>query len=723
MIPKTCFFPAGLLLAVMLAVGAATAEPPAKARPVIGTAAEHWAFQPVTCPAVPASRQPPAAVRNPIDAFIAARQEARGLTAAPEAPRRVLIRRLTLDLTGLPPTAGDVAAFLTDPSPDAYEKLVERLLASPHYGERWGRHWLDLARYADSEGYESDHLRPNAWRYRDYVVDSFNRDKPYDRFLREQVAGDELLPYADENLIATGFLASARLSSNEEDKARQRNDVLVDVVNATASTLLGLTLNCAQCHDHKFDPFTAADYYRFQGFFVKGQPANLLLKDPDLWAGYEAAKPPEYEPARKLQQTLLDKARASLVEEARKALTPAMQAALAVPSEKRTPAEEKLAREADLKFQFTPNRIEKAIGDEDRKLYEELKKKVEALEKKMPDKPQTFGFYSPATSPTPVETLPMKGFYPLPYEPKELARARPYLLLGGDVQRRGPEVDVGWPVLFGAVPGGATDRTPRLALADWLAGRQNPLTARIWVNRLWHYHFGRGLVATTSDFGTKGTPPTHPELLDWLASELVRSGWSTKHIHRLIVGSSTYRQASRPDPENARLDPDNTLWWRWSPRRLEAEAVRDCLLAVSGEVDRKLGGAPVPPDNAARRGLYLLQRRNSLPRFLVRFDVPPATESCPRRHVTTTPLHALLLLNDPFAVDRAKALARRVETLAGADRERQATVGFELVLSRPPDDRERQLVRQFFADRAGEEMLLMHYCHVLLNLNEFVYME
>ena len=685
--------------------------------------ADHWAFKRVVLPSVPELRNPQAGIRNPLDAFLAARHEAKGLTPAPEAPRRVLVRRLSRDLTGLPPTPAEVEAFAADPAPDAYERLVERLLASPHYGERWGRHWLDLARYADSEGYESDHVRHYAWRYRDYVADSFNRDKPYDRFLREQLAGDEILPYADENLIATGFLAAARLSSNEEDKARQRNDVLVDVVNATASSLLGLTLSCAQCHDHKFDPLTARDYYRFLGFFVKGQPANLLLRDAGLWAAYEAAKPAEYDPARNLQQALFERARAGLVEEARKSLAPEMKAALAVPSEGRTPEQEKLAREADLKFQFTPNRIEKAIPEEDRRLYDELKKKLEALEKKMPDKPQTFGFYSPATSPTKVEALPMKGFYPLLYVPDELARARPYLLLAGDVQRRGPELDIGWPAVFGRVPAGATDKTPRLALADWLTSPRNPLSARVWVNRLWQYHFGRGLVTTASEFGARGAPPTHAELLDWLASELTGSGWSTKHLHRLIVGSAAYRRSSQSQTDNLSIDPDNTYWWRWSPRRLEAEAVRDAMLAVSGELDRKVGGPPVPADGAARRSLYQQQRRNSLPKFLARFDVPPATESCPQRHVTTTPLHALLLLNDPFATDRAKAFARRVEGLAGADRERQMTVAFELALGRPPDDKERRLVRQAFVERSAEEVPLTHFCHALLNLNEFVYME
>jgi hypothetical protein len=692
--------------------------------------ADHWAFRPVGAVSPPPVRDA-AWVRNPIDAFIATRHEAHGLVHAPEADRRVLLRRVTLDLTGLPPTPEETAAFLADESPDAYEKVVDRLLASPAYGERWARHWLDLARWAESEGYESNHPRPYAWRYRDYVVRSFNADKPYDRFLTEQIAGDELTPYADENLIATGFLAAARLSSNEEDKARQRNDVLVDVVNATAATFLGLTLNCAQCHNHKFDPLSQRDYYRFQGFFVKGQPASLELRDPELWKPYLAARPPEYEPLRRLQEALEESTRQRLVAEARKGLSPETLAALDTPPERRTPEQERLADEADVKLQFGPTRIEKAIRDDDRTLYEEVKRKLAALDRVVPDRPQTFGFYSPATSPTKVETLSQKGFYPLPYVPAELARARPYLLRGGDVHRRGDALDVGWPAVFGPVPPGATDKTPRLALADWLTRPEHPLTARVWANRVWQYHFGKGIVSTPSDFGTRGSPPTHPELLDWLAGELVRSGWSTRHLHRLIVCSSTYRQSSQGEG-NARTDPDNALLWRWTPRRLEAEAIRDVLLAVSAELDRTAGGpSDAEAGPALRRSLYLPQKRESPPPLQGQFDGPnAAAESCPRRQVSTVPLQALFLLNNEFAVQRGWALARRVYRTAGNDPDRAAETAFVLALGRAPDDRERELARRFFradpplaAEAGGPAPALARFCQALQNLNELLYLE
>jgi hypothetical protein len=695
------------------------------------TAPSHWAFRPVVCPKVP-KVQDAAWVRNPIDAFISAQHEKRGLTPAPEASRRVLIRRLSLDLTGLPPTPAEVDAFLADRSASAYENLVERLLTSPHHGERWARHWLDVARWAESEGYESNHLRPYAWRYRDYVVRSFNSDKPYDRFLREQLAGDEMAPYADENLIAMGFLAAARLSSNEEDRPRQRNDIYVDIVNATSSALLGLTMNCAQCHNHKFDPISARDYYRFQGFFVKGQPVNVALRDPGLWQAYTATRPPEYEPAKKLQHILFEGARTRLIEKVKKKLSPEARQALDTPDEQRTAVQDKLAREAESLFQFGTGEMENAILPEDAKLYVELKKKVAALEQRMPNQPHTFAFYSPATSPTKVDVLPMKGFYPLPFEPKTLARARPYLLVAGDAHQRGVPLDVGWPAIFGPVPKGATDKTPRLALADWLASPKNPLTARVYVNRLWQYHFGRGLVETSSDFGVKGTPPTHPELLDWLAAEFMRSGWSTRHLHRLIVCSSTYRQSSANNEANAKVDPDNTAWWHWQPRRLEAEAIRDSMLAVSGELRRQAGGPSEPADGKSlRRSLYLLQKRENPPPLAGLFDLPAAAaESCARRYVSTVPLQALYLLNNEFATGRGKAFAGRAFAQAGKDQERQVESAFLLALGRGPDEVEREAARRFFeahtADSAGvggTPPALVDFCQALLNLNEFVYLE
>jgi hypothetical protein len=688
-------------------------------------ATDHWAFRPVAKPPVPVVKNQQW-VRNPIDAFVAAKHEVMGFAPAAEASRPVLIRRLYLDLIGLLPTPEEVDNFVKDRSPDAYEKLVDRLLASPHYGERWGRHWLDVARWAESEGYESNHLRPFAWRYRDYVVQSLNQDKPFDQFVREQIAGDEITPYSDTNLIATGFLAAARLSSNEEDKWLQRNDVMIDIVNATASTFLGLTMNCAQCHNHKFDPITARDYYRFQGFFLKGQPANLEIRDPQLWSAFQAKRPPDYEDMVREKWDLYEVGRKSLIDEVRKTLNKEQLAALAIPCDKRTNEEEKIVRATDHEFQFSTGKIESGIPAKQRKRYDELKKKLADLDKTVPAHPQTFGFYSPITSPTKIAVLPMKGFYPLPYEPEEMAIARPYLQIGGDVHDIGPKVDVGWPALFGPTPKSAVEKHPRLALADWLVSKTNPLTARVHVNRLWQHHFGRGIVTTPGDFGTRGAPPTHPELLDWLARELMDQGWSNKHIHRLIVTSSTYRQSSRHQPEYAEKDEDNQYLWHWQPRRLEAEIIRDLMLAVSGQLDAVMGGPSDAVDgDSLRRGLYLFQKRDFPNPVAALFDGPSAClESASYRHVSTVPLQALYLLNNKFVLDRAKAFAERVEKQAGTDRDRQIQEVFRLALGRLPDDREAKLSQRFFETYTGNrESALTHFCQALMNTNEFLYIE
>src|SRR5262245_22327595 len=541
--------------------------------PALGANSEHWAFQPITQPTMPQVKNRVWVV-NPIDAFIAAKHDNEGITPAPAADPRTLLRRWHFDLIGLPPTAEEVAAFVAAWDPASAKRqaaladdVVNRLLNSPHYGERWGRHWLDVARWAESEGYESNHPRPYAWRYRDWVVRAFNADMPFADFVRAQLAGDELTPYADDNLIATGFLAAARLSSNEEDRYRQRNDILIDITNTTASAFLGLTMQCAQCHNHKFDAISARDYYRFQGFFVQGQPANVALRDAELWKAYAAKLPAGYDAALAERDRLSELALQRKLAAVRDGLSKEATAALALDMEQRTPEQEKLTRQTDLLFQFTSGQIENALKPHERQRYGDLKKQVAEFEKGMLDKPQTFGFYSPATSPHQVAVLPMKGFYPLPYEAKELARAKPYLLAAGDVHQPTTPVDAGWPAVLGAVSKRPTIRS-RTALAEWLTSPQNPLAARVYVNRLWQQHFGRGLVATAGDFGVKGAAPSHPELLDWLASEFLRSGGSTKHVHRLIVTSNTYRQSSRTSQDTLLKDPDNRAWSRWMVRRL-----------------------------------------------------------------------------------------------------------------------------------------------------------
>jgi hypothetical protein len=569
---------------------------------------------------------------------------------------------------------------------------------------------LDLARWAESDAYEANAFRPAAWRYRDYVVESFNQDKPYTLFLRQQIAGDEMDPHADENLIATGFLAAARFNANEEDKSVQRNEVLVDIVNAIATVTLGLTLNCAQCHDHKFDPLTMSDYYRFQGFFVQGQLCAVLLRNADLWRAFEAQVPGELDAAKRRRTQLVE-----------------------------------------------------ALGPADKTRLNELDQEISRMEREREaKKPQTWAFYSPVTSPHRIEVLPPHGMYPLPYAPEELRATKPRLLVRGDARRPGHELAPGVPEIF-ATSVGARQPTiasataslgSRLALVDWLAGPANPLLARVWVNYIWQQHFGRGIGATPGDFGLRGARPSHPELLDWLATELVRSGWSTKHIHRLIVLSSTYRQASQPNERNAQIDPENQFLWRWVPRRLEAEVVRDAALVASGQLDRSVGGESVSPQeesNSNRRGIYLRQARHQFPLMQALFDGPTANESCTRRHVSTVPLQPLYLLNSEFVVKQAEAFAKRVVAEAGTDVPSQIERAFQIALARRPETDEIEAAGDFWrtyendkgqsspsslgpggpnddADSANVtsgavSMPLVHFCHALLNLNEFVYLE
>lgn len=682
------------------------------------TPERHWAFEPISNPPIPASSEATSA----IDAFIHAAQARHGLRTAPSASRRVLIRRLSLDLLGLPPTLDEIRAFEQDTRPEAYERLVERLLASPHHGERWGRHWLDVARWAESEGYESNHPRPFAWRYRDYVVASFNADKPFDQFLTQQLAGDELTPYSDENLIATGFLAAARLSSNEEDKYLQRNQVLVDVVNATGSAFLGLTLSCAQCHNHKFDPLGIREYYSFMAYFLPGQPVNVELRDPLLRKEYERIRPATYPADLKAREATFERARQALIAARTQELTAEQRRVLDIPLERRSPEEEALARQAQLQFQAGTGEIEKFIPSDERAEYDARKKRIATAEK-VAIPPQTWAYYSPVTSPHRLEVLASVGFYPLPYEPKQLARLRSYVHLRGDVHAVGATVQAGVPAIFQGVALPSDRPGSRRTLARWLTDPRHPLTARVWANRVWQYHFGKGLVGTADDFGTQGERPTHPELLDWLAGELIRSGWSTRHLHRLIVQSQTYRQSAQVGSEARQRDPENRHLTRWPIHRLESEAIRDVMLAITGELDRRVGGPSIPveqADQSTRRGLYLTHRRGRPAEMQRLFDGPDeAAESCPRRHSSTTALQALYLLNHPFTLARAQKLA----SLLPAEPRAQVLECFQRVLGRAPDDEELAWAEHFLAAAEDRKEGLVRFCHTILNLNEAITIE
>jgi hypothetical protein len=720
---RAALFPLAAGLALGLAARADEPAPPlAPPEAFDADELDHWAFRPVVRP-VPPEASDPSWARNPIDRFILEGLDALDFRPAPEATRVELIRRLALDLTGLPPSPEEVAAFLGDRRPDAYERLVDRLLAGPAYGERWAQHWLDLAHYADSNGFELDADRPDAWRYRDWVVASLNADMPFDEFLTWQLAGDELRPGDPMALIATGFgrCGPREVVGGNVDPAERRQSELTEVTGTVGAVFLGLTLGCARCHDHKFDPIPAADYYRLQAFFAASKFAEVPIATEAEEAAYARSKAEaeaRLKPLRDGLAALEAPYRARLRAEKEAGLSEAERAVLAVPEAERSPVQKKMAEGANKALNVTWEEVAAAVArDPDvHAERERLKRAVHEVERTLP--------------PPPARAMALAE-EPGAEVPESLVLAR------GDVRHPVARVEPRPPgALLASMPEGSfaapvpvEGRTGRrLALARWLARPDHPLTARVIVNRLWQGHFGRGLVATPGDFGARGEPPSHPELLDWLASELVAGGWRLKPIHRLIVTSAAYRQSSRVrDPDRARDDPDNLLVWRFPRRRLDAEAIRDAMLAASGELNRKAGGPgvrppiepevealifteaevvdlwPEAPDPAEhlRRSLYLHRKRNVRYPLFDAFDAPDTQTVCARREVSTHALQPLILLNGPFAIDRAKALAGRVLRESGpgdADRVRRL---YAVTLAREPGPGEIDQALRFLDDQAG----------------------
>ena len=595
----------------------------------------HWAFQPVKRPEVPnaSSRKPGS---NPIDAFLRARLRAKGLSPNPRATKRELIRRAYYDLTGLPPSPGEVEAFLADDSPRAWENLIDRLLASPHYGEKWGRHWLDLVRFAESNSYERDNPKPHAWRYRDYVIRAFNSDKPYDQFVREQLAGDEFGEPADDSIIATGFYRLGIWDDEPADKELARYDGLDDIVTTTGQVFLGLTIDCARCHNHKIDPIPQQDYYRFLAFFH-----NV--------SAYENSGP-------------------------------------------------------KVEVPLPGNAAQKALA---------------------------------VTEPG--------------------AKAPPtFVLLRGNPHMKGDQVEPGFPeVLGGGSPksfaaSSIKSSGRRTALAEWIASPANPLTARVMVNRIWQHHFGRGIVRSPNNFGLQGDAPTHPELLDWLASEFVAQGWRMKPLHRLIMTSEAYQMSSRARPAALKADPANDLFWRFDMRRLSAEEIRDTVLAVNGSLNPKMFGPGVyvdipkevlagqsmpgrnwghsPPEEQARRSIYIFVKRSLLAPILESFDLAETDRSTPVRFSTVQPTQALGLINSEFMNHQAEIFAARLCREAGDDLRQQIRLGLYLVTSRKPTPAEvkrgLRLVESLEAENhMTHDIALKYFCLMALNLNEMVFVD
>jgi hypothetical protein len=826
----------------------------------------YWAFQQVRRPAPPRVEDR-GWVRNPVDAFILAKLEARGLRPAPPADRTALARRPYYDLTGLPPTPEQVDAFVNDPAADAYERLVDRLLASPHYGEKWGRHWLDLVRYAETDGFEFDRPKPFAWRYRDYVITAFNADKPYDQFVREQLAGDLLPVVTQESMIATGYYRLGQWDSGAADRLQQKYDVLDSVLSTTGQVFLGLSVGCARCHDHKKDPIPQRDYYRLLAFFhnltgMGGRGATKRVMAPADLPSYQgqlkAKQDRETELARRVYQLEQRFAVALAAKKGVKVsdlpapdltgltyrfyrdtwdrlpdfdgLLPETQGPIAHNYVTLAPASRPeaigLVFEGKLKvlqggdYTFDLDSTDgarllidvRAVFDRPGKGRQRATAKVRLQAGLLPLRLEYFNTYDaprlqlewsgPGVARRPLTGDVKPGTVDLPAligkhgaevlgegEAKRYAelvqaleasrKAKPaapgievlcvsegpasptHLLVRGNPQAKGEQVEAGFPEVLSppaavrglpqaATAAGGRKAAGRLALAEWLTDPNNPLTVRVMVNRLWQHHFGRGIVPTPNDFGKLGEAPTHPELLDWLAGEFVASGWRMKPLHRLLLTSSAYRMSSRAEPAALAADPANLLFWRFSMRRLTAEEVRDSILAVSGNLNRQHGGpgvyprlprevlatqdrpgrgwVPSPPEDAARRSVYVHVKRSLLLPQLTQFDLADTDQSCPARFTTTVPTQALLMLNDEFTNEQARRFARRLTGESPGGLEARVTRAIRLVTGRVPAadevDRDANFVRSLRREHGpGEQEALRFYCLLLLNANEFIYLD
>jgi hypothetical protein len=743
-------------------------------RQVTDAERSFWAFRPPLRPAIPAVRHAER-VRNPIDAFVLAALEKKGLTLSPEADRLTLLRRATFDLVGLPPSPEEIDALLSDHSPDAYEKLIDRLLASEHYGERWGRHWLDQAGYADSEGIlDADYVRTAAWRYRDYVIGALNRDKPYDRFLREQLAGDEavdywtavrtrkeLSPEAVESLVATGYLRCAS-DTSRPDFAKIKNapgyyyQTLDDTVKIVGSSVLGLTVQCARCHSHKYDPIPQTDYYRLQAIFMSAyRPYDWVPQEQRRLVEATEAQQKDAKAVNDQVDTAVAKLRQQSAELHRRFAENLF-------ADRLTKLPEPIREDVRGALVAAPpqrTEVQKYLAG---KFQKELRPEGPALEQAL-----TAGYPGYVSGQAELaaaikteearrRTFPeIRALYDLPGE------ATTHLLRRGDYLNPGPEVQPGVlsvlatekPFTWTPPVGDARTSGRRLAFAEWVTQPDHPLTARVAVNHLWLHHFGEGIVATPDNFGHTGTPPSNPDLLDWLAVEFVARGWSLKTVHRLILTSSTYRQAAAVEPAAQavalRIDPDDHLLWRQRLRRLEAEVLRDAMLSASGTLNPQMFGPPVPVQRqadgevvtgadaaGARRSVYLQVRRSQPLTLLQVFDQPVMETNCTRRSNSTVSSQALTVLNSDTVIRQAEAFAARVLRQKPAD-----PAGYALVLAfgRPATDQERAKLAAFLNAQAARHAqalgavgepsqearrrALVDLCHMLLSANEFAYVD
>ncbi len=658
-----------------------------------------WAFRKPLRPNLPAS------AGNPIDAFLLAKLSEKKLRPSPAADRRTLIRRAYFDLHGLPPSPAEVEAFVKDPAPDAWPRLIDALLESPRYGERWGRHWLDVVRYADTGGFETDVHFLNAWRYRDYVIDSFNEDKPYTTFVQEQIAADEMWP--DDLDLEGSYEVPARKLANLKKRFgttlytigpvaaeftfygdQYRAEWQADAVETTASAFLGLTFGCAKCHDHKFDPIKQKDYYRLGALFAASEDRDISIASRMAWIEYTRFLP------RKLMIDELKKK----IDLLNKRVVARLQA-------------------GPLRKRYNPEAMEKNYTPEEKDEYESLLRQIGLAELRTPKE---------------LETASVLVHSDRVHDS--------HVLLRGEWKQKGEKVAPGFPEFLGQSPAVAENRARRKALAEWLTSPEHPLFARVMVNRLWQGHFGSGIVATPNDFGRQGDAPTHPELLDWLAAEFAARGYSMKAMHRLMMLSGSYRMSSLPDEANAKIDPRNTYLWRMNRRRMEGEAVRDAVLAVSGQLNLKMHGPAVAvplsneelggmrdlgqwavsgdPADHTRRSVYLYVKRSFRLPMLETFDAPDASASCARRESSTVAPQALAMMNSEFVNQQADRLAERLKKEHPDNPEAWVDAGWRLTVGRAPTAEEKGRALAFL-----NRNNLARLCLMWFNLNEFLYVD
>lgn len=700
-------------------------EAPREAPKVNEETKKHWSFQPVRKPDVP--KVDGDGARNEIDELILKQLQANGLTPNPRAEPRELIRRAYYDLTGLPPSPEAVEAFAKDPSPEAWSKVIDELLESPHYGEQWGRHWLDLVRYAETNSYERDGAKPFVWRYRDYVIQSFNNDTPYNRFLTEQLAGDELPDRTPESIIATGFYRLGRWDDEPADPELAYYDDLDDIVTTTGQSLLGMSINCARCHDHKIDPVPQSDYYSLVAFFrgVKryGQRSHESVMESSVM---EISKPENAD----LLKAAIER-HANELKNVERELT-----------------------EIEKKVTQDFNGVEKDdFQDEVNRVRLIAKRKGGLL------KENEVNHYRHLTNRrNQLRDNPPTGMAQALCVKEDAGGMKPtHILLRGNPGSPGDEVQPAFPSVLSppspeiVAPANGTSSGRRMALAKWMTSPDNPLTSRVMVNRLWHYHFGRGIVRSTSDFGFQGNKPTHPELLDWLAATFVEKGWSMKAMHRLMMASATYQMSSRGREDALAKDATNDHFWRYDMRRLSAEEVRDSILWANGTLnaDRMFGpsiytkipdevkaGQSQPgsgwgnssPEDMARRSIYIHVKRSLLDPILESFDMADTDQTCPVRFVTTQPTQALGLLNSQFILEQSELFSKMVAEKHPESTEAQVRMALQRVCQREPSGEEvargLQLIDKLQRDDGlNADQARKYFCLVSLNLNEFLYLD